>query len=711
MEDLLYDFSKGQQDPYCFSSIDCPKFSPPVGGLKSKMEEKIEFLNQKQKNDHCYFLSSLECCKTAMEENQQCIFSEFDASIEMGSGVIAVAGPPAAGKSTAVLQYLSLREEQFSAAFTSAREVHLSSAPSFFMYYGTARSSSSDVLSPMVSRIKEDEIRFLQQKRFQREGRVARESTSHRSHNSSTSRPSSFPLRLSPPVAAGRKRCRLETVSLEFSAAVVSWLHTHERGSELHLVLDDADYVKQESASINSWLDGCFLSLSFKSAPKCDRDDSEGWNGESAVFLWIISQIPRRLPNCFRFHFFKPPTTRQLMQWAADDYEASSFTANSWKDARWKHTSNNKGDSSVKCRVHTHLGESSSADVCKKMATCYVSKAVEYYHSHQPMSSSLVTHDIRLLLQRIYVLLPGLFHRLHREEEIRLSTLPQEHFKNVVEENSKSESSLGGFSCASSSASPFIASGSESGTNDHPSYPVGEDNTIGPSPISSSPNGGDSLSCRANALHWAKAWRATATYSSLYEIVDEKEKRKADTAEGEPTSQASTFSALATMSNAKEDALSLAFLRMGFTTVLLALSAFYCGAVPLVQQKRALFTSHLEKSSKKNKGITASSVPKTVSNVLVSSTFAFSVSQLAQVYRALLPLCTVRVDSLEFASPSWACTNIFPRLVSCGLCSPSRSVGSSIASGAGSYHCWIPSSTAMRLGELMGINMNELLPL
>lgn len=678
------------------------------------MEEKIEFLNRKQKNGHCNVDSSLECCNITMEENQQWIFSEFNASIEMGSGIIAVAGPPAAGKTSAVLQYLSLREEQFQAAFTSVKGNHLSCPPSFFMYYGTARSSPSDALSSMISRIKEDEIRFLQQKDFQLEGSATRGSTTPSIHSSSTSRHSAFPLRFSPAVAAGRKRRRQETTSWEFSAAVVSWLHTHEQGSELHLVLDDADYVKQENSSINSWLDGCFLSLSFNSAPKSvhkDRYYSEGWNGESAVFLWIISQIPRRLPNCFRLHVLKPPTTRQLMQWTEEDHVTSSFTGNSWKDVGRKHPCNSRSDSSVKCPAHTPVWETSSADVVKIMAAGYVSQAVEYYHSHQPMSSSLVTHDIRLLLQRIYALLPGLFNRLHQEQEKRISPHQQEHYKNTIEENCKNECFLSGFSFTSSSASPFTASGSESCTKDHPICPVSEDNVVGSSPISTSSSGGDSLSCRANALHWAKAWRATATNASLYETVHTKEKRKADTAEVDPTSQASTFSALATMSNTKEDALSQAFLRMGFTTVLLALSAFYCGAVPLAQQKRALFASHLEKSTRRNKGITASSLPKTLSNVLVSSTFAFSVSQLAQVYRALLPLCTVQVDCLEFASSSWACTNIFPRLVSCGLCSPSRSVGSSIVSGTGSYHCWIPSSTALRLGELMGVNMTELLPL
>lgn len=736
--------------------------------------------------------SPINCSRYRVLEEQECVFSEFDASIQMGSGLIAVAGPPGCGKTTGVLQYLSLREEQFRATSRSLDDSFLSSSsPSFFMHYETASSFSSDILFPMASRIRNDEQRYvcrekIKRKMYRDERAAAAAGTSSRTfpRDSSTITPlsrTSFLNGSSLPFRMNRKRSRADSSLCAFTSAVVSWLRAHENGSELHLVVDDADCLKDDNAAISSWLDGCLFSFNQSMSVRVhDGDghgDADGWcfqnpsgsshcsssgsssssssvsmcGDHSAVFLWIISQIPRRLPSCFRLFLFKPPSTKRFMQWVHSDYESWNCNVESDRavdSCRPRLT--RKRIALKESSSDPILAETSLSNVYRNVLAQYVCQAVEYYHRHQPMRSSLVTHDIRLLLQRVYVLLPGLLNKLCRESRNSPSApaLPLPPPEQQQEPSDKqeivSENRKGNQSCEISSTTEAASRSAYSSaeeennglpeespsqskekiktgvTNPHflPNHAQKSDAPPPPTSFSSllfpPSNGG--LPWRAHALHWAKAWRSTASHISPYYLPEEKGKEEEGQVLIDPFSQESDSSSSLTGEGGRggeEDTLSHALLRMGYTAVLLALSAFYAGAVPLAQQKRALFTSDTELTTRRKTSIGASSkTTKTLTSVLVSSTFSFSVPHLEKVYRALLALSTLQVDPLEFASASWACTNVLPRLVSCGLLSPSRSGASgNMIPGSTSYFCWIPSSTALLLGDFLGIHLYELLPL
>lgn len=455
------------------------------------------------------------------------IYYEFDASVEMGSGTITVIGPPGAGKTTALLEYLSIREESFRSVFAGGGSMsHATSIdtqrPSQFLFeYWTARSFSNDVLSQMIHRIRQR-------------------------------------MNLSRSVG-WRKRRRTDATSTEFCSAVTDWLLSYGEGSELHLVIDDADYLREENNDIDGWLNGCL-------------DHPAAWT--SGVFLWFVSQLPRRLPSCFRYHFVGPPSDETVSKWLAEDFREAECVY---------------GTSPLPLAALQH----------------FTTLAVKHYRTHRPMCASVVTRDIRSLLQRVYEALPSLMALPRRD--------------------------------------------------------AGAD---GPFPV-------------PNALDYAKVWAECKSFSSSSNNDD-------DTVADDGA------------------ALVSALQRSGYTCVLLAFAAFFCGAVARTEHQKILGSS-TEKRRRRRRGNDGAAASPGSSGALSSSTFAFTSSQLGEVYRLLLPMCTAQIDSTEFTAPPWAMDHIFPRLVDWGVVTPTSAQGRA-------YHCWMPLTSAVQLGVALGINVYHLIP-
>eukprot|EP00796_Vickermania_ingenoplastis_P006629 gene6629-4749_t len=240
------------------------------------------------------------CAGGAVVRSTLC--DEFDASVEMGSGIIAVAGPPGSGKTFSVVQYLSDREVQ-------AQLLAGPSVPCVRVEYWTARSLAGGALLQMSQRISG--------------------------------------------AAPGAKRRRAAAAPTELSQAVAGWLAEQTPGSELHLVVDDADCWAGEDEDWCAWLDSCLLQAS---------------TTVSSVFLWVLLQVPRRsfLSSCFRWHLLHPPQPGVVLSW-----------------------------------VRAHSG---AADGDESL----VQRAVAHYLTNQPMCSSLASRDVRSLLLRVYERLPAL---------------------------------------------------------------------------------------------------------------------------------------------------------------------------------------------------------------------------------------------------------------------------------------------------------------
>ncbi|EPY25513.1 hypothetical protein STCU_06730 [Strigomonas culicis] len=361
-------------------------------------------------------------------------------------------------------------------------------------------------------------------------------------------------------VGGPSRRAAADLSLLDFGVVVEAWLGAHAPGSALHLVVDDADLLEEGAESVNLWLSNCLGDHTV------DR----------VLCLWLIAQTPLRVGNCFRFHFLSQPSADVICGWLqaqCDRYVAS--------------TAATAPDDDECCQDDVFLPPSATERI--------VGQAVRYYRTHQPMCASVVCRDVRLLLPRVYALLPAL-------------------------------------------------------------AAVGQ---------------GPERPARLNAMHFAAAWGAS---------------RGGD---GAATADAAATAA---------DALVAALRRVGYGAVLLAFCAFYCGALPHAKQLKALG------------GADAGRPPGSEANahshraaVLSAAAHPVSVPRLLFCYQALLRMCTVHVDPVEFCSADMALHHLHG-LVAWGLLSPMSS------QNVQSYHCWIPVSTALQLGNLLSLNLYDLIP-
>ncbi|KEG14284.1 hypothetical protein DQ04_00541160 [Trypanosoma grayi] len=244
------------------------------------------------------------------EERQADLRDELDASVECGSGYICLFGPPSSGKTTLLLQYLTAREQHV-----------LSMEKSFHLEYVSGRALDGDPLQRLT-------------------------------------------WRLQPPTKRRRTECSL----LQFGSLVQLWLGSAPEGSELHLVLDDADVLEEDAADINHWLSGCLVVGSQE-------------RSRSIVCLWIVTQMPLRLSNCFRFHFVSKPDAGVVRKWLEGLFVANRARISAYPDLDVPHFT----------LEQTHTA---------------VLDAVAYYTTHLPMRASIVAQDLRQLLQRVYQVLP-----------------------------------------------------------------------------------------------------------------------------------------------------------------------------------------------------------------------------------------------------------------------------------------------------------------
>lgn len=148
------------------------------------------------------------------------------------------------------------------------------------------------------------------------------------------------------------------------------------------------------------------------------------------------------------------------------------------------------------------------------------------------------------------------------------------------------------------------------------------------------------------------------------------------------------------------DPLVLALKQLGYSAMLLALAAFYGGAVPKKKQFHVFGASSMA-----GEKITRSEAkpPSTKASVLSSSSFIFSARRLAALYEAMLPMCISSIDPLEF-SPVEAALQYVQAFGAWGLITPV------LTQRRRSYHCWIPVSTAQQLGNALCLNLFDLIP-
>lgn len=202
------------------------------------------------------------------------VWDELDGSVEMGSGLIAVTGPPGSGKTTTVLEYLADREVHYNSLATAEGSTAKPErgAPRLLMLYWTAKSFFNDALSQIIFSLKQSVIEEL----------------SRRASTADASQPS-----------CNLKRRRGDVSSTDLCQAISEWAAVYPDGSELHLVIDDSDLLVEESTALNRWLDGYLL----------------GPISSTCVLLWLISQFPRYLPACYRHHIFYPLPTPAVVEW------------------------------------------------------------------------------------------------------------------------------------------------------------------------------------------------------------------------------------------------------------------------------------------------------------------------------------------------------------------------------------------------------------
>lgn len=165
------------------------------------------------------------------------------------------------------------------------------------------------------------------------------------------------------------KRRRMECTLLQFECHVRQWLDAAVEGSELHFVVDDADMLEEDAGDINQWLSGCLATT------------SAGGSSRNTVCLWIVSQMPLRLSNCFRFHFLSRPDVGVVKSWLDDLFAANRRFVLTEPAAR-------------------------SRPLTVEQAHTAATDAVAYYMTHLPMRASAVAQDIRQLLQRVHHVLP-----------------------------------------------------------------------------------------------------------------------------------------------------------------------------------------------------------------------------------------------------------------------------------------------------------------
>ncbi|RNF18589.1 hypothetical protein TcG_04855 [Trypanosoma cruzi] len=170
--------------------------------------------------------------------------------------------------------------------------------------------------------------------------------------------------RLQPHTKRRRTECSLQ----QFGCLVRQWLESAVEGSELHFVMDDADMLEEDTIQINHWLSECLTV-------------TQEERNRNILCLWIVSQMPLHLSNCFRFHFLSKPDATTLQTWLN-----SLFAANHGFCG---------GDLDVSTQQFT-LGQAHTAVV----------DAVAYYKTHLPMRASIVAQDLRQLLQRVHQILP-----------------------------------------------------------------------------------------------------------------------------------------------------------------------------------------------------------------------------------------------------------------------------------------------------------------
>ncbi|CAG9584235.1 conserved hypothetical protein [Leishmania major strain Friedlin] len=178
---------------------------------------------------------------------------------------------------------------------------------------------------------------------------------------------------------ARRRRLSYECTPLEFSASLVEWVEAHPGQSELHLVVDDADALEYSAEEMNLWLSH------YLRAPAEQR---------CTVILWLISELPLRLSNCFRYHFIARPEANSIVQWLHHQFEEERrlLAGLESEEDDSEHTVNGAPMTTL------------SADEVNRV----VLDAFTYYATHQPMCSSVVSRDVRLLVQRVYQILPPL---------------------------------------------------------------------------------------------------------------------------------------------------------------------------------------------------------------------------------------------------------------------------------------------------------------
>ncbi|EPY31478.1 hypothetical protein AGDE_09032 [Angomonas deanei] len=269
------------------------------------------------------------------------IFAELDTSTELGSGFISVVGPPGSGKTNSVVTYLARREERY-----------------------RVNQAAKARLGERVVPVMKDRPNY--QIGEMREGVVQVEYFTATATTGDTLARISHRLQLDP----SKRRVAMDCGPLQFGNTVTQWLEAHPAGSELHIVIDDADQLSEDIQQIELWLSNAFSEFTL-----------------SRLFcVWLVSQIPLRLKSCFRFHLVSSPSVETVCQWLETVFRRNLLTA--------------RGEE----RAEDSLEEFLFAENAHRVTV----QAVQHYMEHLPMKSSIVCKDVRQLLQRVYLLLPSL---------------------------------------------------------------------------------------------------------------------------------------------------------------------------------------------------------------------------------------------------------------------------------------------------------------
>lgn len=249
------------------------------------------------------------------------VFDLFEASVQLGSGFISVVGPPACGKTTAVLDYLLLRRRAFQLRYADAKTFHVQ--------YVSARSGKGDTLSRIGQALR-------------RQQQI-------------------------------RRRLARDVSPMLFGICVREWLEAQAAGSELHMVVDDCNCLEEPPEQVNLWASNCFtLAVDTR-----------------RFYIWLVSQMPMKLSSCSRVHLLSLPSADTVAAWLA-----AAATADN--------------DNNIDFGVSGAGGGSSSPSVPDRVVRRAAERAVHYYRSHQPMSSSIVAQDYGKLCQAVSRMLPTL---------------------------------------------------------------------------------------------------------------------------------------------------------------------------------------------------------------------------------------------------------------------------------------------------------------